>query len=649
MSEAEDALKALGVEAWVGIALYRVERPDTADLSWYNGRLRLVVKRTVGSVVAKIDFGDGDSDNNIEWVLKESSFVENNEAIQNNWMQKPCHPMAWRVYTQEPAKQILIKALSKDDLIAIIGGMKRRAGYVPLETLSYQDLICIVDGRGIPHHCFLDKDKKQQKRKTDAAEAADDSAPKKTRDTSDADAGGFAAYKKEMNARLKQIEDQVKSLTQSQSALKHELGKLKKEKHVAVSDSVAARKDNMFAKIALKNGVEEDKPVYNDLWPGVRDGTIKTFGVPLNYPRCVRYLHTSQTTTACLSAHKGEKEHLFNKRPMAVPFAIMESDPKLSKLVGYAASPATEGARVPSVTNAHERWYMYVTCDACVNGVTELKFLTWKGKGGVWKHCAVCSNGNGVHKAGGVVPVCEECHTDIAKDGNDQNGDDRSRAMKALEFRFPWLLFEWNDGLRWRDMFKRSAALANSIRGPDTVFAVELQEVGKRVWIVLEEDGNGHADAKYPEEEEFNRMLGIQQSLIDKGRGDHVFIIRYTPKERFKTSTDFEAEPDKTVRLLVVRAWVCWFIVQLLKKKDCAATTVLYLFYDFANRHFQRAKRSPAEDWRVGWACTFPQDIVTDDDAYDWRYALNPNEGVLFNVVGGRDGLFKVAAAEAFE
>ncbi len=99
MSEAEDALKALGVEAWVGIALYRVERPDTADISWYNGRVSGVVKRSVGSATVKIDFGDGDSDNNIEWVLKESSFVENNEAIQNNWMQKPCHPMAWRVYT----------------------------------------------------------------------------------------------------------------------------------------------------------------------------------------------------------------------------------------------------------------------------------------------------------------------------------------------------------------------------------------------------------------------------------------------------------------------------------------------------------------------------------------------------------------------
>ena len=651
---AEDALKSLRVGTWVGIALYRVERPDTADISWYNGCVHTVVKSSVGSMTVKINLGDDDTDNDVEWVLQDVSYAEHVDTAQLNWAQKPCHPVAWRLYGDPPAQNETIGALVKEDLIAIIGSMKRRQGYVPLETLSYQDLICIVDGKGIPKHCYTTQN--QNKRKTESHDHPQVAqSHKKTKEAVD---HGFVAYKKEMNARLKQIEEQVKTLTQSHITFKHELAKLKKEKQVAVSNSVVARKDNMFAKIALKNGVEEDKPVYSDLCPGVRDGKNKTFPKPLNYPRCVRYLHTSQTTTACLSAHKGDKDFLYNKRPTSVPFAVMENDPKLSKLVGSTACLAAEKhtPRVPCVINAHERWYMYVTCNACVNSVTELKFLSWQGfrvktldEGGVWTHCAVCHNGNGIHKAAGMVPVCEECHTDIAKDGNDQNGDDRSRAMKSLEFRFPWLLFEWNDGMRWRDMFKRSAALANSIRGPDTVFAVELQEVGKRAWIVLEEDGNGHADAKYPEEEEFNRMVGIQQSLIERGRGDHVFIIRYTPKGRFKTSTDFEAEPDKTVRLMAVRTWVCWFIVQLLQKKPCAETTVLYLFYDFANRHFQRTKRNPPEDWRVGWACTFPQDIVTDDDAYDWRYTLNPNEGALFNVMGGKDGLFKVAATEAFE
>lgn len=665
---AEVALASLDFGVWTGVALYRVVSAEKADLVWFNGKVTKVVRRSVGSAAVKIFFDEGDADNDIEWTLQAEAFVEEDGAIQLDRKQKKSHPFAWRTYPTEPQQQEVVKVLTKEDLTSVIGGLPRRTGYVPLETLSYSDLVAIIDGVGIPKHCYAPKEKRQAEDAKNTAEVVPkkpknakntaEAVAKKPKDAPAAAAPDFTAYKKEMNARLKQIEDQVKTLAHSQSALKHELGKLKKEKHAAVSNSVAAHKDNMFAKIALiSRGVDANKPVYNDMCPGVRDGTNRTFPKPLNYPRCVRYLHTSQTTTACASAHMGgDKDFLFNKRPTAVPFAVMEIDPKLSRLVGSTCStiPA-EGARVPCVINAHKQWYAYVTCNACVNSVTELKFLGWQGgvstveDGAIWPHCAVCHNGNGIHRAAGVVPVCEECHTDIAKDGNDQNGDDRSRSMKSLEFRFPWLLFEWNDGMRWRDMFKRSEALANSIRGPDTVFAVQLQEIGQRVWIVLEEDGNGHADAKYAEEEEFNRMVGIVQSLLDKGRGDHVFFVRYTPKGRFKTSTDFEVEPDKTARMLVVRSWVCWFIVQLLQKKECAETTVLYLFYDFANKHFQRAKRSAPEQWRVGWACTFPQDIVTDDDAYDWRYALNPNEGVILNVVGGRDGMFKVAAAEAFE
>lgn len=656
----EVALSALGVGVWAGVALYRVASSEKADIVWFNGKVTKVVRRGVGSATVKIFFDEGDNDNDIEWIFQAEAFAEDDSAIQLGRKQKKSHPFAWRTYAAEAEKQRVVKVMVKEDLITVIGGLPRRTGYVPLDTLSYSDLVAIIDGVGIPKHCFASKPMARVEDTDDAEEvvARPSKKPKDTRTTAEAvtkkPPADFTAYKKEMNTRLKQIEDQVKTLAQSQSALKHEIGKLKKEKQVAVSNSVAAKKDNMFAKIALINGVDASKPVYNDMCPGVRDGTKKTFPQPLNYPRCVRYLHTSETSTACASAHMGNKEFLFNKRPTAVPLAIMELDPKLAKLVGAEHPPKDDSARVPSLANAHERWYMYVTCLACVNSITDLKFVTWQSgvkniEEGVWSHCAVCHNGNGIHRAAGAVPVCEKCHTDIAKDGNDQNGDDRSLSMRSLQFRFPWLLFQWNDGIRWRDMFKRSEALVNSIRGPDTVFAVQLQEVGKKVWIVLEEDGNGHSDAKYQEDEEYNRMVGIVQSLLDKGGGDHVFFVRYTPKGRFKTSSDFEAEPDKTLRLLVVRSWVCWFLVQLLQKKECAKTMVLYIFYDFANRHFQRAKRNPPEDWRVGWTCTFPQDVVGDDTAYDWRYALNPNEGVIFNVVGGNDGLFKVAAAEAFD
>lgn len=633
--------------AWLGIAMHGMEDGKVAA-RWYNCKVVEVIK-VVGEMDApaakvRVFFEKDDTDNEVEWLLSSDTFVKEGEPFSAARSQS-IQFLAWRRYEEDPLENnAFIKYLERDEIISIITFMLkntavRRKEYIPFEQIQDEHLVAILEGKGIPKYCYADKKRLESGPASTSgkptSKASEVNPAKKAKVDSE--------FKRDVMVRMRHLEDQVQKLSKAHDALKGEVVQMKKQKDKVASKAVSARKEHMFSKVRLLGGADTGNAVYAEMCPQVRDGKNSTFP-ELGYGVCSRYLHTTATQVLCHSAYMWHGKYYVNSRPDKVPFAVMEINKQMTRALAAGAD------KVMSLAFGHDIWSDYKTCTDCANAITDLKFLPWEGgarklkvglSNAIWSHCAMCHGSKKYTIADGCIPLCEECSADIEKHGNDQNGDDRTKCMRSLEYRFPWLLYEWNDGHRWRDLFRKGG-----MRGPDTIFAVEMQEVSKRVWIVMEEDGEGHAS--YDVAKEYERIVkDVAGSLLDKGRGDHVLIIRYVPKGKFKTAANDEGyEPSKAARLLIVRSWVCWLIKQVLSDKPVSKVTMMYMFYNHDNKHYSHAKANVPEGWEIGWSHTFPQDAMGGEE-YDWRYALNPNEGVILNVLGGRHGIFKASVYEA--
>ena len=649
-----DAARTVDVGSWVAICNFDIV-DDSAQLFWFNGRITEIVKKTP-ELKGKIFFGKDDPDNSVLWTLDCNAYKEDGEGISSADVARNANMFAWTAYSDNPLEsKVYIRDLTLEELKGVVSRLPRRKPYVNLETASVSDFIAIIEGR--PPKRFLESGASAEE-KTKKSKTSDDNAALATNLVSYQE---FDRYRRDMQARIQMLEEKIQKLQLRGESAQRKIAQVEKKTHTVVSAAVLARKDNLFNKISLlNNGVDPSKHVYQSMWPGVRDGSNTTFSrgnEGVNHNRCVRYMHTTDTTIACKSISlktvgSGETYYYNPSKPSKVPFAIMEIDKTMVK--------ALNNKRCMDLSTAHDLWYKYTTCKECSDALTDIKFVDWQGgsrkinkdlASGIWQQCAMCYRGSMFCKVADVVPICEGCYQDLAKDGNDQYGDDRTKFMRAVEYRFPWLVFGWNDDNRWSQYFTKEAStsFAANLKGPDTMFYVDIQDIGKKVWIVLEEDGRGHADSKYTVEGEYNRIKGIIESLLSRGQGDHVFVIRYVPKGACETPSSNRFDVDKAVRMLIVRGWVCWVIKNHLQRSSIVASdaSMLYLFYNHDNRHLTKA-RGAHNTVRVGESYTFPQDIVDDDERFDWRYCLTPNEGVIINTLSRSLGLVKMAASEAF-
>ena len=651
----KDEARNVGIGSWVAISNFCII-DNSAQIFWFNGRITEIVKQSP-ELKVKIFFNKDDPDNSVVWTLDYSAYKENGEDISTADILGHVSMFAWTAYSDNPYdSKVYIRDLTLEELKGIVCGLRRRKPYVNLDTASVSDLIAIIDGH--PPKRFLETavnaDEKTKKLKT-----TDNNAALSKNLVSYQE---FDRYRRDMQARIQMLEEKLQKLQLHGESAQRKIAQVEKKTQKVVTTAVLARKDNVFSKISLlPNGVDPSKHIYQSMWPGVRDGTNTTFSrgnEGINHNRCVRYMHTTDTTIACRSTSlktvmNGETYYYNPSKPSKVPFAIMEID--------KAMMNALKNKWCMDLSTAHDIWYKYTTCKECSDALTDIKFLDWQGgsrkinkdiANSIWHQCAMCYRGSMFCKMADVVPICEGCYQDLARDGNDQYGDDRTKFMRAVEYRFPWLMFGWNDDNRWSQYFTREASTSftASLKGPDTLFYVEIQDVGKKVWIVLEEDGKGHADSKYTIDGEYNRINGIIESLLSRGQGDHVFVIRYVPKGTCETPSTCRFDIDKAVRMLVIRGWVCWAIKNHLQRSSIVTSheaMMLYLFYNHDNRHLAKA-REVCTKVRVGESYTFPQDIVDDEDRFDWRYCLTPNEGVLINALSKSVGLIKVAATHAF-
>ena len=683
------------INTWVGLVNYDVvvdqdKKPCSADISWYNGFVSRVIKESVDEIKVQLHFGPNDRDNNKIWTLEKTDMVKTSEInITPEMIAKGASKsqFAWRRFNTNPHESTKhIRSLENAEIIGILEHAYPDvfAKLCNLEIADTRQLVAILHNPGKTQsiRAAFKKGPNQvtppaivsKKRRVEPP--ADPSPPpeKEARLDLMVSAHDFTQYKREMNVRFSGLEQMMNALRRTVESYGQNRAQAQANVAVAVRNVVQDRKKELFDQIKLiTEGISPNSAVYEKMWPAVRDG-CKTFIGISNISRCLRYMHTSEDAVMCASAIfdkvvDGNTYYYHTVSAKKVPLAIMEVDESLKNYV-------RNNRTILSLKNAYTIWNRYTTCDVCVAKLCGLHFIEHRGgfrkqsgnkkaSSPVWEMCSICflkpSNDK---RFGDICPSCQSCITKNNLNGNMDGGDDRSYAIEPVFYRFPWLTYSSNLDKRYSHLFTATNIVGGNpdtdpnLRGPDTVFFVSIPEVGKKVWIILEEDGNQHNDTKYTTEGEMGRVNRIRNTLLDndkdKERGDFVFMVRYPPLGTSKSVSGLEYNLDKGIRLIFVRMWVCCFLKQVMCDNPLSKTTVLYLFYDYNNRHLKKAlEEVKSGELAVGYTYTFPQETHTPENGdipsvYDWRYCTHPQEGVLVNALARKHNLLFVKTQDVF-
>lgn len=703
----------IDVNTWIGLVNWHIDEVSdkklaSADLSWFNAKVSRVINQTEDMVEVQLHFGPNDGDNKKIWKLHQDDLVRATtqpfnltpEIIARNVGKSQ---FAWRRYVSNPNRgTAFIRSLTKDEIIGILqhGFPSAFAKLTNLDLAETWQLVAILNCptkiQSIP--AVFKKPSggggggTSSSKKRKAADAPGGSgsagaagAAGAAEDTEDS--GGYAVvprlenmvsvqefkmYRQEMNTRFSNLEQMMNRVCRVVENFGQKTKKTAATVQVAVRNVSEDRKAVLFDQIKLNTVVPSNAPVFEKMWPHVRDGGKTFYGIA-NIARCVRYRHTNAEEVLCASSTfdkvvDGKTYFYHTVSAKKVPLAIMEVDKLLKDFVKNTAS-------ILQLKQAYDRWRDYRTCDACVSKMTGLHFVEegagFRCKNGatpnpIWEVCSICFLRRSNNKRfGDICPACEKCITKNNTNGGTDGGDDRSYAIKPVFYRFPWLTYTTNQDKRYAHLFSANSAVGGNpnsdpnLRGPDTVFFVKVPEVNKKVWILFEEDGDQHNDTNYTTESEINRVNRIRQTLLDtdtdKDRGDHVLLIRYAPLGVSKSASGLEYNLDKGIRLIIVRMWVCWFLKQVIADAPLAKTTVLYLFYNSDNRHLKRAyEEVKSGEFSVGYTHTFPQETHTAETEnsavlFDWRYCVHPEEGALVNELAKKHNLLFAKAKDVFQ
>jgi len=687
----------VGVDTWIGLVNWHIDdvqdkKLATADISWFNAMVSRVISQNEDVVEVQLHFGPNDSDNKKYWKLfkedmvKTSEFTLTPDIISRNAGKSQ---FAWRPYGSNPNQVTdYIRSLTNDEIIGILehGFPSAFAKLANLDLAETWQLVAILNNptkiqsipaafkkvEGLPVAAAAAVGKKRK-----AVVAADAPPPtqapaKEPRLDDTVSAQEFNLYRREMNTRFSNLEQMMSRVCRSVESFGQNKAQAAENVQVAVRNVTESAKAKLFEPIKLISTISPKSPVYNKMWPHVRDGGVTFCGIA-NIARCLRYMHTSDDEVQCASASydkvvNGQTYYYHTVPAKKVPLAIMEVDKSLKQFVRNTNS-------ILPLKKAYTTWNLYRTCDQCASKLTGLHFVEENGgfrkkNGGtpnpIWDMCSICFlRRSNKKRFGDICPACDKCIARNNKNGNTDGGDDRSYAIKPVFYRFPWLTYTTNQDRRHAHLFAANNAVGGNpngdpnLRGPDTVFFVNVNEVNKKVWLLFEEDGDQHNDTNYTNDGEIARVNRIRQTLLDtdtdKDRGDYVFMIRYAPLGVSKTVSGLEYNLDKGIRLIIVRMWACWFIKQVMKDTPLPKTTVLYLFYNADNRHLKRAfKEVKSGEFSVGFTHSFPQETHTEETEitpalFDWRYCMHPEEGVLVNELAKKHNLLFVKAKEVFQ
>ena len=297
-----------------------------------------------------------------------------------------------------------------------------------------------------------------------------------------------------------------------------------------------------------------------------------------------------------------------------------------------------------TLKEAHTMWGEECVCPQCAVCITgnnrDIKFIS-RGKVGLpkdliippqelrkfmWKTCVFCYDNTA--NISDKIPTCASCHTAINKDGGIAGGDNRARHMVLVSVRFPsiksWKM-TWPEYLA--DHNTDAAKVARQHKnGPDSVMTFDV--AGLKGSVLMEEDARMHANETA--QAEALRMVHCTDVPLQKPEG-MCLMFRYPPKETFKSATGTTYTPEKSTRLLIIRSWITWWIKMIHQGEiKMPRLVIVYLCYNHNHEKFKEAEKIFASrDAVVVQTHTTPQDYVWND-AYDWRYALTPNEGFIY-------------------
>ncbi len=688
---------------WVGLVNWHIDDvPDKklamADISWFNAMVSRVISQSEDMIEVQLHFGPNDSDNKKYWKLFKDDLLKNTSTAQPfnltaDIIEKNAgkSQFAWRRYASNPNRVTeYIRSLTNDEIIGILqyGFPLAFAKLANLDLAETWQLVAILNNptktqsipaaykkpvTGVGAVTGAAVAPKTTKRRGDGEtpEEAETHPAKEPRLLNNVvSSHEFNLYKREMNNRLSNIEQMINRFGRSVQGLTQNRAQAAQNVQVAVRNVFQHRKAELFDQIKLIREIPTGTEVYNKMWPHVRDGGV-TFSGIANIARCLRYMHTSEDKVLCESSDcdkvvNDQKYYYHTVSAKKVPLAIMEVDKSLKQFVRNTRI-------ILPLKKAYSIWNLYRTCDKCVAKLTGLHFVEEMGgfrKGNktpnpVWEMCSICFiKRSNKKRFGDICPACDTCLLNNNKNGNANGGDDRSYAIMPVFYRFPWLTCHTNEDKKYAHLFTATNTVGGNqtdpnLRGPDAVFFVHVPEVNKKVWILTEEDGDQHNNASYTTEGEIARVNRIRHTLLntdnDNDRGDHVLLIRYPPLGVSKSVSGLEYNLDKGIRLIIVRMWVCWFLKQVISDNPLSKTTVLYLFYNFDNRHLKRAfEEVKPGDFSVGFAYTFPQETHTaetenDPELFDWRYCVHPEEGVLVNELARKHNLLFVKTKDVFQ
>jgi hypothetical protein len=460
----------------------------------------------------------------------------------------------------------------------------------------------------------------------------------------------FGEFKKAMNAKVLTLENDLNSMKKLYEECQSKISAIVTARENAAKHGIRAIKHNILEYVipdALTSADCTRLKIFDKLLNGVTTFVRKVTDAnnatkEHRITRCVRQLKESEDGSgpACLS-RKLDVNYYVNHDAEMLPIAILEIEPEIADM---------------SLYDAIKRWKYYSVCKGCTNN-TSLKYMQ-VGKyldvgkledsptiaECVWDTCVFCMKFK-KKLTYENIPLCGDCYNVASKDGNVEGGDNRLAFMTPVTYRFPWIKFVPKT---WVQLCT-SRGEKSTMEGPDCMFKVEIPMLDFNIHIMNEEDGGkGHSSYKVTHE---STRLETLINVSTKNPKDLLFLVRVDPKAEFRVPDGTTFKPSFAVRMLVLRAWITWYIKNILSGKAMPKATILYLFYSHDNKHLIEAKKMAKKSKGrivIGYSHTYPQDVL---EKRDWRYCLTPNEGVLFRALSHNwqtNGLTMARASSAF-
>jgi hypothetical protein len=602
----------------IGIVVCEQDKTDTY-LCWYFGRVTNVPDSGVC-----IRFGHGDKDNSVLWDLR--NHVQNYDAnvtfqdlLDSFNEQNKC--VAWTTTCIPSKRSQRIRDINDDEIFKLADALKvevpRDNAYSAFKVLMKNSLVVTRDA-----HAAADPQAKKKRKATNLTEDVSDDHISKKLKLFEERFVAMQASSKNMLDKLVELENENKEITAKYTRLNKQIKIQSKEHETSILNLKTTNKfefltrNNLTAsqqKLFRNHKVNLDKIVYFSKVGKKTEQRRKACF------RIFKFDTYAELSPLCSSKTMVNGYFESAKDAKLVPVGIMEIVPNIHKL---------------DFSAAHKVWKTYSTCHECAFS-TELKFIPSGTHQNIpengskcikylWNHCPLCINGtveniNNEYNFG----ICETCHNCLRMHGNHAysdgvGGDNRAMFVIPIMFRMPTVNIQ---KISWSFVSSDEKYV-----GPDTLLQITIPGFTQNINIILEEDGSEHSSEK--EDKEIERFKHIVNEFDNTKT--NMLSLRYCPHGRYRDVCDTPYNPCKATRMLVIRAWIIWFIKRIVSQKKLPRIMIGYMFYSAKNKHLERAEKEFKDNKNVlvFKTNTIPQ--VNVSSPIDWRYGLTPNEGVIF-------------------